>query len=453
MFYIAVLLTIQTAMGETSNVSTAFDSNGKPPLTDTSVQNIKNPAKWFQWGFDFRFRHEYHNNAYTLSGVKPNHEYNYQRYRGRISASLIYSEDVSLNTRLAWEGREYFKPESKSGMDWDEALFDNFNIKLGNSNTRPLSLILGRQEIMFGDRWLIYDGTTTDGSRTEFFDAARLIWNLRDYKTTVNFIYYDLKADSERWLPVVNSRNKPLSEQDRRGAVVYLENRSVKNIQIDGYFIYNNERKALAAGNTGEEFIVGTRAQTRLGKHWKSHTELAIQSGTKNYNPLFAYGLNAMVEYLFNDAFQTKLHLGYEYLSGDDPNTKRIEAWEPLFGRRALWSELMVFTFGAENNGRTGEWSNLQRIDFGTTITPIKNIEFSASYMPLFANENTLKNNPGYSENGTFRGHFFSAIIRFKINKNLSGHFWSEFFLPGNYYSVDRRDLATFYRVQLLYQF
>ncbi|HON08480.1 MAG TPA: hypothetical protein PLW02_10325, partial [Verrucomicrobiota bacterium] len=198
-------------------------------ITASNVSDIKRPTKWFEWGFDFRFRHEYHNNASTLSSHKPSHEYNYQRYRARVNFSFIASEDLSLNTRLTWEGREYFKPDSKSGMNWDEIVFDNFNLKIGNQTNRPLTLILGRQDISFGDKWLIFDGSTVDGSRSEFFDAARLIWKLPDNKTTLNMIYFDIASDSERWLHPINSRNNPVCEEDTRGAILYLENKSFKN--------------------------------------------------------------------------------------------------------------------------------------------------------------------------------------------------------------------------------
>ncbi|MGB9602016.1 MAG: alginate export family protein [Limisphaerales bacterium] len=416
-------------------------------------KNIKNPTKWFEWGFDFRFRHEYHNNAYTLSDAKPNHECNYQRYRGRLAMSFLASEDLSLNTRLIWEGREYFKPDSKSGMDWDEGVFDNFNLKLGDEKNRPLTLVLGRQEIAFGNHWLIFDPTTTDGSRTEFFDAARLIWNVPDIKTKFNFVYYDLAADSERWLHPINSRNKPLCEEDQRGAFLYLENKSIKNAQIDGYFIFKHGHKVLQNGNDSDLFISGSRQVLKLSEHWESESEFAIQAGSKNHVSLLAFGLNAKIEYLFKDSLKNRLRLGYEYLSGDDPNTKKVEGWDPLWGRRAIWSELLVFTFSAENNGRSGEWSNLQRVDIGWSFSPIKNTEFSADYMPLFANQNTYKYKIGYSDSGKFRGHFLSAIFKFKLSKNIDGHLWSEFFFPGDYYSPDRRDMATFFRTQLVYKF
>lgn len=436
--------------GETF-INSSTNSRNETVLTDH--ERITQPSKWFQWGFDFRFRHEYHNNAYTLDGQSPEHEYNYQRYRGRLRFSLIPVDALSFNFRLSWEGREYFKPDSKKGFDRDEALFDCFNLKFGNLTNENFQLTLGRQEIFLGERWLVYDATTTDGSRTEFFDAARLGLKLPDNRGVLNLIYFDMTADSERWLPVINSRNKPLSEQDERGAIVYLEKIPYKNHNFDAYFIYKHDRKVLNKGNSGDRFVFGSRADGMFNKHWHYTLEFAPQFGTKNGHDLSAFGLNSRIEYLFNDKLKNKLRLGFEYLSGDDPDTDEIEAWDPLWGRRALWSELLVFTFGTEDRGRSGEWTNLKRIEFGWGFSPSRKTEFYACYMPLFANENTYGNTVGYTKDGEFRGHFIASVFKFNITKYLSGHLWAEFFFPGDYYSPERRDLATFFRSQLMYQF
>lgn len=453
LFLFTLFYGIPFARGETNTQNGFFYSTNATHTLSERIADIKQPTKWLQWGFDFRFRHEYHNNAYTLDSQSRDHEYNYQRYRSRLRLSVLPVDQVSLNVRLAWEGREYFKPDSKSGFDWDEALFDCFNIKVGDLTNRNFLFTIGRQEIQFGERWLIYDPTTTDGSRTEFMDAARLTLKLPDEKTHLNLIYFDMEADSERWLPVINSRNKPLSEQNERGAIIYFEKIPYKTHNFDAYFIYKHDHKVLSKGNDGDRYIFGGRADGMLDNHWHYTLELAPQFGTKNGHDFLAFGLNSRVEYLFKDKLKNKLRLGFEYLSGDDPDTDTIEAWDPLWGRRALWSELLVFTFCTEDRGRSGEWTNLKRLELGWGFSPTKKTEFYTCYMPLFANENTYRNTPGYSRDGDFRGHFIASVFKFNITKDLSGHLWAEFFFPGDYYAPERRDLATFFRTQLMYQF
>jgi hypothetical protein len=157
--------------------------------------------------------------------------------------------------------------------------------------------------------------------------------------------------------------------------------------------------------------------------------EGAPQWGRLNGADLRAWGANSLLTFNAGGQWQHKVRLGYEYLSADDPNTPENEGWDPMWGRRGQWSELMVFTFAQENRGRQADYKNLQRPGIGWSASPAKLLELTADYMPLFANENSLGNNPGYTADGKFRGHFFGSIARFTFNRYWSGVLRGEFFL------------------------
>ena len=66
-----------------------------PPMslssTEQEIQDIKNPFPWFNWGFDFRVRNEYFDNALSLTTVPAQsplfanlHAQDYFRFRGRV---------------------------------------------------------------------------------------------------------------------------------------------------------------------------------------------------------------------------------------------------------------------------------------------------------------------------------------------------------------------------------
>ena len=80
-------------------------------------------------------------------------------------------------------------------------------------------------------------------------------------------------------------------------------------------------------------------------------------------------------------------------------------------------------------------------------------MSINADYNLLFAPQNTFEDRLGFSESGHFRGHFISAILRYKFNRFLSGHVMSEFFCPGNYYDGTRQDPATWFRAELIFSF
>jgi Alginate export len=400
-------------------------------------------------GADFRLRHEYHYNLFTLNSSAPNPEYDYERYRIRPAASLRPLRSLELNVRLATERRWYIKPDSLEGSRPDEILFDAMNLVLRNPGGLPLTLTIGRQDIVFGNGWVIMEGTPTDGSRTIFFDAARLTWDFKGAKTTFDVIGMANSAFPDTWLPVAHDMHKPTIEQKENAAIVYASNRSVSKTAIDGYFVYKHDRKVQASGDNAEFSALGSLAQRELSPHWRYRIEAALERGNKNGSDLRAFGLTHRLTYLFGDARNNRVHFGQEYLSGDDPDTKGVdEGWDPLWGRWPQWSELVVNNLSSET--RVGNWTNLHRFDFGWGFSPTKKLEVSVNYMPLFAPNNSVRGKPGFSENGRFRGHYGQAILRYRFTDHFNAHLWGEFLVPGSYYSVSKGDTACFLRAEMV---
>lgn len=420
------------------------------PAKPDWVDQVKHPTAWLSWGAAMRLRQESFQNAYTLDNEGPNNVYSYQRYRFQVWNDLKPLPPLTLNTRLAWEFRTYQQPESKEGPAWDEILIDHLNLSWTNVLGKPLALTVGRQDLTFGDRWLVWDGTGPDASRTEFFDAGRLTWDWKEAQTRVDAVYFDLHHESDYWLPVISPTGASLTEQDERGGILYLSNRSLARTQLDAYLIYRHEYDPQpVVGDQGDLYVTGARAAGDLSEHWKYRSEFAAEFGRKNDRGLNAFGFNGRLSYFFKDAWNHNVRLGYEYLSGDDPGTASDEGWDPMWGRRAQWSELLTFTFTTEGNGRKSDWNNLQRIDAGWSCNPTRSIEVLVDYMPLFANDNPLGGTSIFNGDGSFRGHLAAAVLKFRFSKRVTGHLWSEFFFPGNYYQSQNRDAAAFLRAEL----
>ena len=110
-----------TAQAQTTATAKVPDTSSAEPAAiwtfDEFAKQIKNPTDWFSWGGDFRVRNEYFNNALSLTADRalsplfaPVHEQEYFRFRGRVWASFLPTDDLSLNIRLAAEPREFMKP-------------------------------------------------------------------------------------------------------------------------------------------------------------------------------------------------------------------------------------------------------------------------------------------------------------------------------------------------------
>lgn len=415
------------------------------------IKKSKNPTSWLSWGADLRVRDEYLNNVIALNESAPKSEQNWIRIRTRLWSSIKPLTNFAFNTRLTWEGREWTREPYKrgvgSGFDWQDGIIDIFNIKYSEAFGLPLTAIIGRQDMMIGDGWLVGDGTPLDGSRTYFFDAARLTYNLKEQNTTIDAIYIDQSGHNDRWLPPINRLNNYLIEQSEKGVIFYLSNKSIKEANIDAYFMYKHMDAVLANGDNGNLYTMGSRVAGVLYDHWSYRVEGAYQTGRKNRKDVDAYGVNTCFAYLFKDTYSNQLRFTFEHLSGDDPNTPDNEQFDPLWGRWPRWSELYIYSMIYET--RPSEISNFNRFGPGWSFKPHKKLDFIADYFAVFADESRDPGLPNSSlfGTGTFRGHLVETQLKFKVSEHLDGHLLGEYFFPGDFYAY--HDSMIFLRAQL----
>jgi hypothetical protein len=458
------------------------------------IKDIKKPTDWLSWGADLRLRDEFIENAASLNPYSARHDLNFGRFRGRIFGTITPAKMMDLNFRVTSEPRFWSRDSispfyrdratyanTKKGMDWQEGLIDVMNVKLrlDEALNSPLTLTAGRQDFMgadgFGDGWLILDGTPGDGSRTFFFDALRLSYDWKDKDTKIDVIYIDQGALNDRWLPPINHIPKTLTDQNERGVVLYISNKANKQLSLDTYFMYKQDRRQndsmfnntlVAKGDSADLFTFGGRLYGDLTDHWKYRMEGAYQMGSKKeYTPgtvrgtaensVSACGVNSRVTYAFKDEMNNQLHFNYEYLSGDNPNTTKDEMFDSLWARWPMWSELYIYSYGSET--RNAQTANLHRIGPGWAINPTKKMEFTANYFMLFADQamptRATAGNIGaagvFSGNGMNRGQYIQTILKYKFNQHVSGHIWNEMVFPGSFYTYKER--MTFIRLELMF--
>ncbi len=421
------------------------------PAAKGWVDQVKQPVPWFNWGFDERWRQEYLNNA-GLREKAPNRERTYQRYRSRLWGTVSPVKELDINMRLTWESRYWWKPDNLDGFQENNVVFDNLNFKLKQPFGLPVTMTVGRQDIILGDGWLVLDGTPLDGSRTIFFDAIRTTVAMKDINTTADVIYVQNYAKSNKYWPPEDAIDNVI-EQDEKGAILWVANKSIKETEIDGYFIYKHNDAFAANGDDGDLYTPGARVVRTFGEHWLAKGEGALQFGNNKLKEVWAGGAKAELNYLFKDSWNNQLATGYEFLSGDRAGSKGTnEAFNPLWGRWPQWSELMTYVYASET--RPAEINNLHRIWYGWQADPTKKLQTQVRYHLLFADRNTFEfSRPADFGGGCFRGQVVTAVARYKFNRFLSGHLQAEYFKPDGYYSPDRDDAALFCRAELVFAF
>ncbi|MCF7957517.1 MAG: alginate export family protein [Phycisphaerae bacterium] len=415
----------------------------------------------FTWGGDQRLREVYTENILTLRDSHPAYLKHFQRYRTRLWGKLSPTEDVDINARLVWEWRNWCanneNPMARpSSVNWDEALFDKMNINFKNAFNMPLEIKVGRQDIILGNGWLVLDGTPLDGSRTIFFDAARFTYTMDD--NTFDLMYINQNNQADETIEPFNDQEGRFTEQDEQGIILNVTNKTlIQDGTAEGFLMWkkDNSEPGIANSNDSNLYTFGARIAGAMDENWKYRAEFAEQLGQKNDATVCAFGFNSQLSYHMNDVKKTRFHAGYEYLSGDDPETAKNEAFDSLWGRWPQWSELYIYTYALE--GRIAQVTNLHRPFVGADFAPTSNTELSMRYHLLFRAQDSMDNAPQpvihYSDDGIFRGQLFTTKLKYNYTKYISGHLLGEFFFPGNFYSQDTRDWSTFLRYELMFKF
>jgi len=463
-----------------AQVQAAETPAGTSPASAQPTDSFHNPAPWLEMGADFRFREHYGWNWTGLASDaqydgKFNNAFHWERYRTRWWTKSKLDENTTFNTRLTWEFRTWDEPESRmQSTDFDEIIIDNLNLSMKKFLDLPVTATIGRQDLFLGQGWLVADGTPLDGSRTFYYDAARFTFDLGE-KTKLDAIYIRNKPNSDWFLKPINDRHKYVTQEEEQGAILYLTDKSTPT-QLEAYFMYKNnnpvdptfhrafvwpQAAVNAFSKKAEIYTFGGAVSGAINDNWGYRVEGAVQTGTSaspsvlvtpntHTQPLLAFGQKSTLEYSFKDDIDNKLHVTYEYLSGDDPDTKRVTSFNPLWGQWPQWSELyQPYVTQLEDN----LVSNLHRLDFGHKFKPNKEWEILTDWNLLWADENTYKGNARFTGDGNFRGHVFTCWAKYNFTKQLKGNLVGEYMVPGNYYSNANNDDALYFHFTVEYTF
>jgi len=374
-----------------------------------------------------RFRFETWDNAVSLDDAAADATA-YTRIRTTLGLRWAASRNLEVLGKVTNEFRVYLAPKDRA-FNIHEVFADNLYVKWTVPGRRRLAITAGRQDMTFGEGFVIADGTPLDGSRSYYFNALRVDAGLGAGHRLTAFLH--ATGSVEKVFPVVNDRSQPLAEQPERAAALYYEG-SFGKASADGYLIRKctsaTEMWPLAAriDTLGGRFrvpVAGRLGLTAEGAYqWGEHGE----AGRSAFGGLFHldYDLASALPVLKTAT------LGGVLLSGDRPDTEKMEGWDPLFSRWPKWSDSLVYTFSRES--RSSYWSNFTSIygslalDLGSRADGLLTIQRLGAFEPqpgLF---------PGGQ--GRSRGTLLQGRLSYKISDRLSGRIIWEHFLPGDFF-------------------
>ncbi len=418
----------------------------------------------WQWGFDLRTRYVHLDNVTDLGlNVYPDSANTFFRIRGRIWTAYGITSNLQAYARLTNESRIYLGcDDCRSKID--ETIFENLYLETRNPLGLPLAVRLGRQDLFYGDGFLICDGGPLDGSRTAYVNGIVITGKIPLWAFDILAVY---DPRMEEYLPRIRSQHRKIIENDELIAGVMLRrlDEDGRSRGFEPYFLYKEEARSQARSDI---YTVGAAFEIPTG--WaRLSGEIAYQGGrpatiirpeeslvarveTTSVTRIAGLGGKVSLSKRFKLAIPAQLTAGYLYLSGDDPKTRgKFEGWNPILGRWPKWSELYIYTLMLESDAQPmnqgiAYWQNLVSPYLKLAVLPTPYIRLDASYMWLDADKSVFfdRRLAGH----THRGELLTFRLSLNIEGIIGGHMLLEHFTPGDFYPEDA-EAASFFRIEL----
>ncbi len=398
-------------------------------------------------GFEERIRSENWNNLSDFND-QADDKLKQWRFRTRLWSKFNFDSKTELMVMLNDETKKVTQPDRQ--FKWDEVIFENLYVDY--RFTKRWSVRAGRQNLMRGEGFILFDGTPGDGSRTAYFNALDGAYAVGESK--LEFIALS-DPHEDQYLPRFNNRHRQLVDWDEQALGVYVTDKSRPATNFELYYFYKTEtgdpRGPAKPGFQPDRKLstLGGRVVKQVGQGFSLTGELAGQWGSQDPDSdIRAWGGYAYVKKLFRGAAKPSLSLGYFAMSGDDPTTTKIEGWDPLFSRWPKWSELYIYTLASEKG--VAYWTNLGMWQGEFLIAPAKPLNLRATYYKMRA-FHPFPGNPAVYGTGTDRGDMYQVRADFAFPPHWSGHLLYESLTPGDFYVG--RDRAWFLRAEVIYAF
>ncbi len=260
--------------------------------------------------------------------------------RLRVDADL--TDNVSTTVRLINE-REW---DAEIATDTDIDL-DLAYVTLKEFLYSPLTLTIGRQEIMLGNKFVVgsantfalgagtTNGVPRDLSLRKAFDGIRATLNYDPLVIDAFYAKVDEVYNANAAAPNYNNEDNDVYGINAR----YDVN---KDLAVEGYYIALKQRSRVGIMDKNNNIhTIGMLLLATPIENLKASLEMAYQFGVQRGAAtqdlsVDAYAVQAMADYTFaNTKYTPKLGASYTYLSGKNSQDE-VGQWNPLFNDQCL---------------------------------------------------------------------------------------------------------------------
>jgi hypothetical protein len=337
----------------------------------------------------------------------------------RIKGSVFTGIDLGDNitgfvqfTNQTWgEGVSDFKDNASNKVFLDNAYIEAKNV-LG-----PISLKLGRQNLIYGSGFVILDGQSQFGSTSIYFDGVKASWNITD-QILLDALY------------LKDQENVAGKSDDITLSGFYLT--ATKAFPVIGgqqeVYALNRKAEVRADGTKSSKdiWMYGIRLSDKLENGLDYSAEGAIQTGTAdNGKDQDASGYKLDLGYTFLGLdLKPRIFGQYAFMSGDEADTTDDwEGWDVFYGGWPQFGDLLA-------------WAYVKAPGCSAIADPATSTYGEATYTNLHIATVGL----GFAIDDKIFPKFSYAMLRFDEDDNP-------------FYGVTENDFGKYYQLNVKYQY
>ena len=287
----------------------------------------------------------------------------FSRHRTKLGGSWHPTEDVSVRVVLANEFFSWYRHRDKPDFTLDEVFIDNLYARWAPASL-PFTLTIGRQNMMFGEGFMIMDGGPLDGSRSINVNAVRADVRPAPGQTLSLFALRQPARDD--MLPLIHDADRGLLETRTTGAGAYYTIGFDGAQLLDTYYIYTDEQPSNAWTQPGSRHSVGVRGVYTPAPSLRLTGEAVAQAGTvapdgEASRDLLAWAGYAYATWLPTADSPLSLDAGlYHYSGGASGEAGALtdHGFAPTLARWPKWSESFIYTLVVLRGG-VARWNDL----------------------------------------------------------------------------------------------
>jgi hypothetical protein len=428
-------------------------------------------------GGQLRARYEFKDN-FAVPGLNPQ-AVDFRAEGGAENNYILLREKIHLGyTPATWitayvEARNSSSHGDDRSPDPESDVFDLHQayLRLGNPQEFPLSLKVGRQELIYGEERLIgaYDwnniGRVFDAAKLRFENPALWVDAFVSRVIIPDDNNFNVANDYDFFSGVYASSTTLVPCQESQ---LYFLARNVGDQSPNA--IGENLPPFMRGASPRDIYTIGARVKSLPGKlaGWDYDAEIAGQFGDFQFSPTSpeldqrAFAAHAAGGYTWVNAFGTpRLGLEYNFSTGDsDPNDKQHGTFDNLFPTNHKFYGFMDFF----------SWQNMHDLRLASSIRLVKNLTVTADFHAMWLADThdffyqvngAPRTTGGYSIRpaaGNFVGTELDIIATYNLTTYASaqagyGHYFVGDYLKDSLNPVGGAADANWVYVQLLVNF